>query len=93
MRNKTLSKNECQKFSCLDFHVEELARQITLLDHELFSQIGISEFLGKNMDKEEFAPKLAKMKNHFNAVSNCNKINRFLDDLLDFYRDCHNTKF
>jgi hypothetical protein len=50
----------------LDFHPEEVARQMTLLDHKLFAQVPLHEFL-KN--KQSSASKLGALINHFNLIS------------------------
>jgi len=52
-----------------DINTTELARQITLIDHLLLSQIPSIEFLNKNFSKEETSPHIAAISNQFNRLS------------------------
>jgi len=59
------------KLSVLDLHPEEVARQITLIDHSLFRAIRPREFLNTawmKSDKEVRAPGILNMINNFNKV-------------------------
>lgn len=59
-----------RKYSVLDFHAEELAKQLTLIDARNFHNIEIPEILawGKEQ-KEELSPNLCIFTEHFNKVS------------------------
>ena len=59
-----------QNYSVLDFHAEELAKQLTLMDAKNFHNIEIPEILswGKEQ-KEEHSPNLCIFTEHFNKVS------------------------
>lgn len=59
-----------QKYTVLDFHAEELAKQLTLIDAKNFHNIEIPEILawGKEQ-KEEHSPNLCIFTEHFNKVS------------------------
>lgn len=59
-----------QKYTVLDFHAEELAKQLTLIDAKNFHNIEIPEILawGKEQ-KEELSPNLCIFTEHFNKVS------------------------
>lgn len=59
-----------QKYTVLDFHAEELAKQLTLIDARNFHNIEIPEILawGKEQ-KEELSPNLCIFTDHFNKVS------------------------
>jgi son of sevenless len=64
---------EIGQFRLLDFHPEEIARQLTLLDAELYRSIKPWEFLGLSWakkDKDKRAPRIIAMINHFNLISN-----------------------
>lgn len=59
-----------QKYTVLDFHAEDLAKQLTLIDAKNFHNIEIPEILswGKEQ-KEELSPNLCIFTEHFNKVS------------------------
>ena len=59
-----------QKYTVLDFHAEEMAKQLTLMDAKNFHNIEIPEILawGKEQ-KEELSPNLCIFTEHFNRVS------------------------
>lgn len=67
-----LPTNVRGKLSILDLHPEELARQVTLLDHSLLKAIKPGEFLGlgwMKADKEQRSPHILAMISNFNRVS------------------------
>eukprot|EP00127_Corallochytrium_limacisporum_P002362 Clim_evm3s119 gene=Clim_evmTU3s119 len=60
-------------FHLLTLNCRELARQITLVDSELFANIRPSELVGQRWmkkNKKEFAPNIVKITRQFNALSN-----------------------
>lgn len=59
-----------QKYTVLDFHAEDVAKQLTLVDAKNFHNIEIPEILswGKEQ-KEELSPNLCIFTEHFNKVS------------------------
>ena len=66
----TIPIDPTQKYTVLDFHAEELAKQLTLIDARNFHNIEIPEILawGKEQ-KEELSPNLCIFTDHFNKVS------------------------
>lgn len=57
--------------SLLDFHPEEVARQLSLIENRLYSSIPHQEFLNEawtKSDKYIKAPNTLKLTNHFNLV-------------------------
>ena len=65
-----ISVDPSHKYTVLDFHAEELAKQLTLIDAKNFHNIEIPEILswGKEQ-KEELSPNLCIFTEHFNKVS------------------------
>jgi hypothetical protein len=60
------------KLTFNDMHPEEIARQITLIEHQLYKAIQPTECLGLKWtkpNKNELAPNICKMINRFNQVS------------------------
>jgi len=55
--------------SILNFHPTEIARQLTLIDHRLFTEILPSELLNRNFMTEETSPSLKKLSERFNQVT------------------------
>eukprot|EP01096_Ripella_sp_DP13-Kostka_P006829 TRINITY_DN2466_c0_g1_i8.p1 TRINITY_DN2466_c0_g1~~TRINITY_DN2466_c0_g1_i8.p1 ORF type:complete len:953 (-),score=400.95 TRINITY_DN2466_c0_g1_i8:17-2875(-) len=58
--------------SILDFHPQEIARQMSLIEDEFYKSIKPWEFLGQcwtKKDKEKRAPRIIAMINRFNQVS------------------------
>eukprot|EP00947_MAST-08B_sp_MAST-8B-sp1_P001608 g1608.t1 len=53
-------------------HPQELARQLTLIEHELFSRLTASEIVhyacGRSDARDHIAPNVAKITDHFNKV-------------------------
>jgi hypothetical protein len=67
-----LPTNVRGKLSILDLHPEEMARQITLIDHSLLKAIKPGEFLGlgwMKADKDQRSPHILAMIANFNRVS------------------------
>ncbi|KAL0487720.1 RasGEF [Acrasis kona] len=65
--------NKNKKFSVLHYPLQEVARQMTLIDFEQFSKIEPKECLNQSWNKEHRdtkAPNINKMIQHFNRVSN-----------------------
>ncbi|MDP2438567.1 MAG: RasGEF domain-containing protein, partial [archaeon] len=61
------------RFSILEVHPTELARQLTLIEHGLYRRIAPAECLNKAWtlkDKEERSPNVLKMIHFFNKISN-----------------------
>jgi len=57
--------------SLMDIHPIELARQLTIIEYDLWAKIKPWEYLGKNWsrdDKEEKAPHIVSMIKRFNDV-------------------------
>uniref|UniRef100_A0A6B2L791 Ras-GEF domain-containing protein n=1 Tax=Arcella intermedia TaxID=1963864 RepID=A0A6B2L791_9EUKA len=68
-KTDNLERRDFQSLSSLDFNVDELARQMTLLDHSYFAAIPFEEIFTRKYDSEQITPKIAVMKKHFNAVT------------------------
>jgi len=64
--NQNLTTTDFHSLSGLDFHPEELARQISLLDQKLFMMILDTEFLRKRFTK---APSLQQLVRRFNMIT------------------------
>jgi hypothetical protein len=61
-----------QSFSWLDYHPTEIARQMTLIEYDMYKNIKVFEFLGNGWarkDKEKRAPNILAMTRRFNNVS------------------------
>ena len=68
-----LPKTMPDTFNILDFNAEEIARQLTLIESDLYRAIKPWEFLNQawaKKDKEKRAPRVIAMINRFNQVSN-----------------------
>ena len=65
-----VSDSLSQRYTVLDFHAEDLAKQLTLMDAKNFHNIEFPEILawGKEQ-KEELSPNLCIFTEHFNKVS------------------------
>lgn len=66
-----LPKNLTAAPTLLDFHPEEIARQLTLIESQLYRAIKPWECLGQawaKKDKERRAPRVMAMINRFNQV-------------------------
>ena len=64
--------NLIEKFSLLHFHAEEVARQLTIVDQELFIKILPKELLNQAWTKShrhETSPNVMNMIDRFNKVS------------------------
>ncbi|CAI8009601.1 Rap guanine nucleotide exchange factor 1 [Geodia barretti] len=63
-----------RKFAVTDFSPEEIARQMTVLDNELFQKVDVSEMLyWAKEQNEEKSPMLTHFTMHFNNVSQWTK--------------------
>lgn len=69
--NPFLPNNLKQELTFQDLHPEEIARQLTLIEHEMFRSIKFKEFLKQKWCKtssKEQAPNILRMINRFNQV-------------------------
>jgi hypothetical protein len=78
----------------LDFHPEEVARQMCLVEHEHFGQINPWEFFGLGWTKKDArtrSPNVLKFIDHFNQVSNwvTNEILQIADNKKRALTLCH----
>ena len=71
-------RNECEKFDLLTLHPVEFARQLTLVEFELFRAIKPSELINvrdlgmrsrRDRDKYESSPNLSRLTRHFTLLS------------------------
>eukprot|EP01125_Pyxidicula_operculata_P021674 TRINITY_DN849_c2_g1_i2.p1 TRINITY_DN849_c2_g1~~TRINITY_DN849_c2_g1_i2.p1 ORF type:complete len:807 (+),score=235.11 TRINITY_DN849_c2_g1_i2:2091-4511(+) len=69
LTKKKPGKPDFDGYSILDFHPTEIARQLTLIDHKLFSAVPPHEFLLKNFMDPAKSPKLAAMSERFNTIT------------------------
>ena len=60
---------DISNFTFLDFSVRELARQITLLDQELFYKIPLSELINKRFEKENLSPHVQNSRDTFTLLT------------------------
>jgi len=67
MKSHIKSSESVSNFT--DIPATELARQITIIDHHLFSLIPVKEFLNKNFGSEETSPNIAAISSQFNRIS------------------------
>eukprot|EP01119_Soliformovum_irregulare_P014145 TRINITY_DN3847_c0_g1_i2.p1 TRINITY_DN3847_c0_g1~~TRINITY_DN3847_c0_g1_i2.p1 ORF type:complete len:691 (-),score=233.60 TRINITY_DN3847_c0_g1_i2:34-2106(-) len=68
---KLLSSSN-SNMNMMAFHPEEIARQMTLIEHELYMKIPARELLGQRWtgkDKQEYAPQILAFIQRFNKVS------------------------
>jgi son of sevenless-like protein len=71
IKRNVFTKNK--KFAVLDYPLQEIARQMTLIDYDHFSKIEPKECLNQSWNKEHRtvkAPNINNMIQHFNLVSN-----------------------
>eukprot|EP01125_Pyxidicula_operculata_P022034 TRINITY_DN883_c3_g2_i4.p1 TRINITY_DN883_c3_g2~~TRINITY_DN883_c3_g2_i4.p1 ORF type:complete len:733 (+),score=160.94 TRINITY_DN883_c3_g2_i4:116-2314(+) len=69
IKSKLTKGQDWKTYSVLDFHPTDLAEQITLIDHQMFSKITPDELLNKNFTKEELCPNLTKISERFNQMT------------------------
>lgn len=65
---KPLVPRQLQSPSLLDFHPLEVARQLALIDWELFAAIPHQEFIAKAWDSPALSPVSQKWINHYEQV-------------------------
>eukprot|EP01125_Pyxidicula_operculata_P010731 TRINITY_DN352_c7_g1_i1.p1 TRINITY_DN352_c7_g1~~TRINITY_DN352_c7_g1_i1.p1 ORF type:complete len:1045 (-),score=221.73 TRINITY_DN352_c7_g1_i1:27-3047(-) len=65
----SIQKSVYQSLSMLQFSTDELAQQMTLLDHYYLSSVAITEYLNKNFMNESHCPNLTLLNNHYNRIS------------------------
>eukprot|EP01124_Arcella_intermedia_P034493 TRINITY_DN8562_c0_g1_i1.p1 TRINITY_DN8562_c0_g1~~TRINITY_DN8562_c0_g1_i1.p1 ORF type:complete len:652 (+),score=164.47 TRINITY_DN8562_c0_g1_i1:30-1958(+) len=68
LTNKKITKLS-EISSILVFNPTEIARQLTLIDHQLFRDIPPIELLHKHFTKEDQSPALQKLANRFNQIT------------------------
>jgi len=68
---ETLSLEEIDigSLGVLDFHAKEIARQLTLIDHDAFRKIPITELLKKAFEKPKLSPRVQEINNFFNNIT------------------------
>uniref|UniRef100_A0A6B2L9K6 Ras-GEF domain-containing protein n=1 Tax=Arcella intermedia TaxID=1963864 RepID=A0A6B2L9K6_9EUKA len=56
-------------FNILTFNPKDIAKQITLMDHQMFKEISPNELLKKNFMNEEKSPTIKKFSERFNLIT------------------------